>query len=84
MSNHLIIPCCADKMHRLQNPADCFGHIRTHKQDEESIIKLLGNQRIIMEPLISEIVNPVDAQSIYDRLLARKEQLMLGTFQWCT
>jgi hypothetical protein len=33
-------------------------------------------------PLLSEIVQPEGAQTIYDRLFEKKEPLMLAAFRW--
>ncbi|MDD4850624.1 MAG: zinc-binding alcohol dehydrogenase [Gemmiger sp.] len=72
----------AHEMHRAQDSRDRFSHFRSNQQDEETIIRLLAANRITLKPLISTTVSPRDAQSIYDRLLAKKEQLLLATFDW--
>ena len=72
----------AHEMHRSYCEADRFGHFRSHKQDEEVIIKLLSQRRISLAPLVSEVVKPTDAQDIYDRLLKQNAPLMLASFQW--
>lgn len=73
----------AHEMHRAQDERDQFGHFRSHQRDEETIIDLLAQRRIVLEPLISENAAPECAQTIYDRLLSKKEPLMLAAFCWC-
>ncbi|WP_343084417.1 zinc-dependent alcohol dehydrogenase [Blautia producta] len=72
----------AHEMHRAQNERDQFGHFRSHKRDEETIVELLAQRRIVLDPLISENAEPENAQNIYDRLLSKKEPLMLAAFCW--
>ncbi len=72
----------AHEVHRAKDVEDRFGHFRSNKEDEAVILNLLQEKRISLEPLISELVNPENAQSIYDRLLDRKEKLLLATFDW--
>lgn len=73
----------AHEMHRAQDERDQFGHFRSHQRDEETIIDLLAQRRIVLEPLISENAAPECAQTIYDRLLSKKEPLVLAAFCWC-
>lgn len=61
---------------------DRFGHFRPHIADEQVVIKLMAAKRISLLPLISEVVDARDAQSIYDRLLGKKEKLMLAAFEF--
>lgn len=72
----------AHEMHRAQHESDQFGHFRSHKRDEETVVELLAQRRITLEPLISEITSPENAQAIYDRLLCKKDPLMLAAFDW--
>jgi len=72
----------AHTMHRAKNPEDRFGHFRTEDQDNDAIIKLIHGERITFEPMISGLYTPYEAQSIYDRLLAREDKLMLPVFDW--
>ena len=72
----------AHEMHRSQSLQDRFGHFRSGREDEETVIRLLKEHRISLRPLISETVKPQDAQSIYDRLLAKQGALLLAAFEW--
>ena len=72
----------AHEMHRSQNEADRFGHFRSRKEDEETVIRLLEAGRITLAPLISTVVAPQEAQDIYNRLLNKNEHLLLATFDW--
>ena len=72
----------AHTIRRSVSSEDRFGHFRSVKQDEETVVSLLQNRRIIIEPLISELVDPGDAQIIYDRLFAKEDGLMLAVFKW--
>jgi 2-desacetyl-2-hydroxyethyl bacteriochlorophyllide A dehydrogenase len=74
----------AHEMYRSKNESDRFGHFKSHKADEETVIKLLAGKRIKLAPLISETVRPEDAQSIYDRLMAKEGKLVLAAFEWGT
>lgn len=72
----------AHEMHRAKEEEDSFGHFRTHKKDEETIISLLAQNRIKLKELISTCVSPKEAQDIYNRLLEKKDPLMLAAFEW--
>lgn len=72
----------AHEMHRSQNEADRFGHFRSKKEDEKTVIRLLEAGRITLAPLISTVVAPHEAQDIYNRLLNKNEHLLLATFDW--
>ncbi len=72
----------AHEMHRSRSEEDRFGHFRSHKEDEETVIRLMAQGRIHLAPLISETARPQDAQDVYDRLSARREPLMLVSFDW--
>lgn len=72
----------AHEMYRAKDEEDVFGHFRTHKKDEETIISLLAQKRIKSKALISETVRPEEAQNIYNRLLKKEEHLMLVAFKW--
>lgn len=79
-----IVVIGAHEMHRSQDEQDAFGHFRSHKKDEETVIHLLAQGRVHMEPLVSEVTEPERTQEIYQRLLEKKEQLMLAAFRWCS
>ncbi|WP_320128616.1 zinc-binding alcohol dehydrogenase [uncultured Sphaerochaeta sp.] len=70
----------AHEMHRAQSDRDCFGHFRSHKIDEQTIINLLAEKRIQLLPLINEVSAPENAQVVYDRLAARNSSLILVAF----
>lgn len=74
----------AHEMHRARDEEDVFGHFRTHKKDEITIMNLLAQNRLNLKELISEIIKPEEAQNIYNRLLDKKEALMLAAFKWGT
>ena len=69
-------------MFRSVSDQDRFGHFRSNGQDETVIINFLQSGRLLMEPLISELVAPRNAQATYDRLLHKEENLMLAAFDW--
>jgi 2-desacetyl-2-hydroxyethyl bacteriochlorophyllide A dehydrogenase len=63
-------------------PNDNFGYLHTHRNDEETVVKLLVQKRIRTDLLISEII-PVEKVSLaYERLTKRDEKLMLLAFKW--
>lgn len=72
----------AHEMYRAKEEKDAFGHFRTHKKDEETIIGLLAQNRIKLKELISVYARPEEAQDIYNRLLEKKDPLMLAAFKW--
>lgn len=72
----------AHEMFRSVSDQDRFGHFRSNGQDETVIINFLQSGRLLMEPLISELVAPRNAQRTYDRLLHKEENLMLAAFDW--
>ena len=72
----------AHTIHRAKSADDRFGHFRSAEQDAETIIKLLQAGRIVLKPLVSESADPGDAQSVYNRLLAKEDNLMLVVFNW--
>ena len=52
------------------------------RKDAEAVFEFLAGKRINIESLISENVKPENAQNIYDRLVSRKEPLMLAVYDW--
>lgn len=61
---------------------DRFGHFRSNHQDEETVIHFLRQKRLLSSPLISELILPEDAQSIYERMLNKEPGLLLAAFTW--
>ena len=48
----------------------------------EMTIQMLKEKKITFNPLISEVFEPKNAQSMYDRLMARNEPLLLAAYKW--
>jgi len=63
-------------------PNDNFGYLHTHRNDEETVVKLLAQRRIRTDLLISETIVVEDAALAYKRLTNRDEKLMLIAFKW--
>jgi 2-desacetyl-2-hydroxyethyl bacteriochlorophyllide A dehydrogenase len=72
----------AHEMHRARSEEDRFGHFRSNKYDEATIIKLLEAKRICIKPLINALVKPIQAQDIYEKLLSKDNQMILAAFDW--
>lgn len=72
----------AHEMHRSHCFDDRFGHFRSNIEDESTIGKLMEHDKLIMRPLISDVVSPHVAQEAYNRLKDKQEKLILISFDW--
>ena len=69
----------AHERNRADNPALLE---QTHLKDEATFLNLLAAGRVNVRPLISEVVLPQEAATVYKRLARREDGLFLAAFDW--
>jgi len=69
--------------HEACRPQKEESHImKTIKTDDTVSLNFIAQKRLEMNMLISEVFEPANAQSAYDRLFERDPLLMLVAFKW--
>jgi len=63
-------------------PADDSDAFSTLPTDIRTVLDLIADGRIVMQPLISAVVPPGEAPKAYERLSARNEELMTVGLKW--
>jgi threonine dehydrogenase-like Zn-dependent dehydrogenase len=63
-------------------PADAERARFTIRRNYEQILAWIREQRLIVDPLISHVVSPRDAQAAYDGLTNKKDEYTAVVFDW--
>lgn len=63
-------------------PAETERARFTIRRNYEQILEWIRDERLIVDPLISQVVSPREAQSAYDGLTNRKDEYTAVVFDW--
>ena len=63
-------------------PADAERARFTIRRNYEQILEWIRDERLIVDPLISHVVSPRDAQAAYDGLTNKKDEYTAVVFDW--